>query len=67
MSNLNRRAFLAATAAAGVAALSSPLGRATDLRSAPALDAGEMDLVLLNGKIITVSADDAIVEAVAVR
>lgn len=39
----------------------------TDSRGAQAQTAGDMDLVLLNGKIITVSPDDAIVQAVAVR
>lgn len=66
MSNLSRRAFLTAIAG-GAAALSTPLGRAVDVRNALTPIAAEMDLILLNGKIITVSADDSIAEAVAVR
>ena len=56
MSRLDRRSFLAAMAAAVAGS-----------RGAQAQTAGEMDLILLNGKIITVSPDDAIAEAVAVR
>lgn len=66
MSNLDRRSFLAAVAG-GVAVLSTPLGRAANVLNGLAPMVGEMDLILLNGKIITVSADDAIVEAVVVR
>ena len=66
MSSLDRRSFLAAVAG-GVAALSTPLGRAADLHKELAPAAGEMDLVLLNGKIITVDPHDGIAEAVAVR
>jgi len=47
--------------------LATPLGRAADVRNALTPAAGEMDLILLNGKIITVGPDDAIAEAVAVR
>lgn len=63
---MNRRSFLAAIAG-GAVAFSTPVARAADARNGVAPMAGEMDLILLNGKIITVSADDAIVEAVAVR
>lgn len=66
MSNMNRRSFLAAIAG-GAAALSTPLGCAAAVRNALAPAAGTIDLILLNGKIITVGPDDAITEAVAVR
>ncbi len=66
MSSMNRRSFLAAIAG-GAAALSTSLGCAADARNALAPAAGEMDLILLNGKVITVSPDDAIADAVAVR
>ena len=47
--------------------MSTPLGCAADVRNALAPAAGEMNLILLNGKIITVSPDDTIADAVAVR
>ena len=47
--------------------LSTSLGRAVDALNAPVSVAAEMDLILLNGKIITVGPNDAIAEAVAVR
>ena len=66
MSNLSRRSFLAGIAG-GAAALSTPLGQSVDVPNALAPAAGEMDLILLNGKIITVDPRDAIAEAMAVR
>ena len=66
MSNLSRRSFLAAIAG-GAVALSTSLGRAVDSRHNPMPNFGGMDLILLNGKIITLSPKDAIAEAVAVR
>ena len=66
MGNFNRRSFLAALAG-GMAVLSTPRGYATDARSAPAAIAGEADLILLNGRIITLDSGDAVAEAVAVR
>lgn len=47
--------------------MSAPLACAAEVRNALAPAPGEMDMVLLNGKIITVGPDDAIAEAVAVR
>lgn len=66
MANLSRRSFVS-TVAGGVAALSMPPGRAVDAGNVLAPAAGEADLILLNGKIITVDPKDAIAEAVAVR
>jgi predicted amidohydrolase YtcJ len=66
MSNLTRRSFLA-TVAGGVAALATPLGRAAAGGNGLMGMAGEVDQIFVNGKFITMSADDATVEAVAVR
>jgi hypothetical protein len=66
MSNMSRRSFLTAIAG-GAAAFSTSLGGAVDSRHNPVPIAGEMDLILLNGKIITVGPNDAIAKAVAVR
>ena len=49
------KSFLA-TMAGVAAALSTSLGHAVDSRHNPVPIAGEMDLILLNGKIITVGA-----------
>jgi predicted amidohydrolase YtcJ len=66
MPNLDRRSFLGAIAG-GVAVLSLPQGRAVGAGGAPASPVGSADLVLVDGRIITVGPDDAIVAAVAVR
>ena len=66
MPSLSRRSVLAAIAGL-TASLSSRLGRAAEVHGALTPAAAEMDLVLLNGKIITVDPKDTIAEAVAVR
>lgn len=47
--------------------LSTALGRAADFRGTSAPNMGELDLVLLNGRIITLDSSDNVTEAVAVR
>jgi hypothetical protein len=66
MSNLSRRSFLAAMAGSA-AALGSSLARAAGAGTLREPAGDDIDLILLNGKIITVNPRDAVAEAVAVR
>jgi predicted amidohydrolase YtcJ len=66
MSNMSRRSFLTVIAG-GAVALSTSLGHAIDLLHNPVPIKDKIDLILLNGKIITVDRNDTIAEAVAVR
>ncbi len=67
MVGMNRRSFTAALAG-GAAVLSPRWAQARTACSAlNSQAAGDADLVLLNGKIITVDARDSLAEAVAVR
>lgn len=65
MRGMDRRTFVAATAA-GAAALTPQWVHAARAFSAP-FALGDADLVLLNGKVITVDSRDSIAQAVAVK